>query len=394
MAKKVASASAIGKMAAEGRAWLAPIEVSSSSRRKVNLVDLFAGIGGFHYGVAAAAAERGRRVDPILVSENNSECKATYFDNHRVKPQGNVRRIDPESEKVADILTAGFPCQPFSNSGLKKGLSDPRGQFYNTIEKIITGYSAKSFILENVPGIRMNGGGNHRSDLSWVPGAKIGSTMKKLESRLRRLAERSDYEIRWIELDSSDFGSPQVRKRVYIVGLHRDFDHGRVNLGFSGSEQFAFVDVAEGIVVPGTELSDSQLRNLKSFMSEPPSYKDGMRRVGQAYLCKGGNVGQGYHAHGKVPTLTKVWARFLPVYIPSDGEKVPRLGEPVFEPDRKYGSGTIRRASIREVMRLQGFPDDFVPNPSASEAYQQAGNAVNALVVKALAGRLLDKIYK
>jgi len=388
MTKRVASTSAIGK------AWLARIEVPSSSRRKVNLVDLFAGIGGFHYGVAAAAAERGRRVDPILVSENNRECKATYLENHGVEPEGNIRNVDPVSEKAADILTAGFPCQPFSNSGLKKGLSDPRGQFYNTIEKIIEGYSAKSFILENVPGIRMNGGGNHRSDLSWVPGAKIGSTMKKLESRLKKLAERGDYEIRWIELDSSDFGSPQVRKRVYIVGLQREFAHGRVNLDFLGSEQFAFVDVAEGITVPGTELSESQLQNLKSFMSEPPSFKDGMRRVGQAYLCKGGNVGQGYHAHGKVPTLTKVWARFLPVYFPSDGEKVPRPGETLFVPDAKYGAGTIRRASIREVMRLQGFPDDFVPNSAASEAYQQAGNAVNALVVKALAGRLLDKIYK
>ena len=366
--------------------------MTSSRKQAVRLVDLFAGIGGFHYGVAAAAAELGRGVNPLLVSEIDEHCQTTYAANHGATVQGDVKKIDAEAGKTADILTAGFPCQPFSNSGLKKGLSDPRGQFYNSIEALILGYSAKSFILENVPGIRTNGGGNHKSEFSWVPGARIGSTMKKLESKLKRLADKG-YWIRWIELDSSRFGSPQVRKRVYIVGVHKDF--GEISLDFASAKEHAFIDVSEGVELPGTALSKSQAYNLRSFMSasRPPSYKDGMRRVGQAYLCEGGNVGQGYHAHGKVPTLTKVWARFLPIYFPLPDEVLPVMGQPVFKPNSKYGEGHIRRASVKEVMRLQGFPDDFVPNESDSIAYEQAGNAVNALVVKALAGRLLDKIY-
>jgi site-specific DNA-cytosine methylase len=134
--------------------------------------------------------------------------------------------------------------------------------------------------------------------------------------------------------------------------------------------------------------------NIRSFMNNGlmPSYTEGMRRVGQAYLCEGGNVGQAYHAYGMVPTLTKVWARFLPIYFPLDRENLPNIDEPEFTPNRAYGKGQIRRASVREVMRLQGFPDSFIPHQRDSEAYQHAGNAVNSLVVQAIAAQLLPII--
>jgi site-specific DNA-cytosine methylase len=114
-----------------------------------------------------------------------------------------------------------------------------------------------------------------------------------------------------------------------------------------------------------------------------------MRRAGQAYLCAGGNVGQGYHAHGLVPTLTKVWARFLPIYFPDARENLPELGVPEFTPNKYYGSGYIRRVSVREALRLQGFPDEFTPNDSDRIAYEHAGNAVNAKIVKEITKKLL-----
>ena len=127
-------------------------------------------------------------------------------------------------------------------------------------------------------------------------------------------------------------------------------------------------------------------------MSKPPSYKDGMRRIGNAYLCAGGNVGQGYHAHGMVPTLTKVWARFLPIYFPHGRENLPKSGLKEFEPNQYYGKGYLRRASVREVMRLQGFPDSFVPHISNRIAYEHAGNAVNAKIVREIADSIFSKI--
>ena len=113
-------------------------EENFTSRSKIKLVDLFAGIGGFHYGVAAAAAKVNKGVKPLLVSEIEKSCQETYRFNHKCEVQGDINKISLRGiTETADIVTAGFPCQPFSNSGLKLGLSDPRGQFYFKIEEII-----------------------------------------------------------------------------------------------------------------------------------------------------------------------------------------------------------------------------------------------------------------
>ena len=363
-------------------------EENLTSKKKIKIVDLFAGIGGFHYGVAASAAKIGYGVKPLLVSEIEPSCQETYKENHGCEVQGDINKINlKDFLGDADIVTAGFPCQPFSNSGLKLGLSDPRGQFYFKIEEIIKKFHAKSFILENVSGIRKSGGGSYSSTLAIEP-QTIGKTMKFLEENLAKL---KNYSVKWIEIDSGSLGSPQVRKRVYIIGVHKDFTRD-LELDFNNYQSHAFVSIAEKQEIQHLELSENQETNLRSFMSNPPSYHDGMRRVGQAYLCAGGNVGQGYHAYGKVPTLTKVWARFMPIYFPHEKENLPSLKEKEFKPNRYYGRGYFRRASVREVMRLQGFPNSFTPHETDSIAYEHAGNAVNAKIVREIADNLLAQI--
>jgi DNA-cytosine methyltransferase len=356
----------------------------------VKLVDLFAGIGGFHYGVAAAAAQRQLGVRPLLVSEIEESCQEIYQRNHNCEVHGDINKIQlgDFSNLEADIVTAGFPCQPFSNSGRKLGLKDPRGRFYDRIEEIITHFSAKSFILENVPGMTTNGGGDFESVFADKP-QTIGKTMHVLEKKLAQLHE---YHIKWLEVDSSSLGSPQVRKRVYIIGLRKDLAEG-IDINLKSYKPKSFIEIADktdGFRNEKLELSENQERNVKSFMSKPPSYMNGMRRVGKAYLCDGGNVGQAYHSHGMVPTLTKIWSRFLPIYFPHNGENIPNVGEKVFSPNRYYGKGYLRRASVKEVMLLQGFPKNFKPHATDRIAYEHAGNAVNAKVVKEIADYLLD----
>jgi len=369
----------------------APLDTAQSD---VTLVDLFAGIGGFHYGIGAAAAHLGFGVEPLLVSEIEPSCQSVYLRNHpraETVLHGDINRLElPRvGRSRTDFVTAGFPCQPFSNSGKKLGLKDPRGRFYSRIEEIILRFRAKVFILENVPGMTKNGGGAFQSELSLTP-QKIGKTMHTLERAMKE--GLPDYDIQWLEIDSSLLGSPQVRKRVYIVGMHREFG-ALPDLRISSRGLNPFVRVvdksAEGN--PVLKLNPNQEGNVRRAMRHrTPSYKDGMRRVGTAYTCPGGNVGQAYHAHGLVPTLTKVWARFLPIYFPADGEETPEVGVPDFQPTRGlYGKGQLRRASVKEVMALQGFPTSFRPHERDSAAYEHAGNAVNALVVSELASRLL-----
>lgn len=380
------------------------VDIPRTSRPvTLNLVDLFAGIGGFHYGIEASAALYNASVRPILVSEIEESCKEVYVQNHHCPDvmHGDINLIDLKrhAKDPADFLTAGFPCQPFSNSGLKLGLSDPRGQFYETIENFILRFEAKVFILENVPGITRNGTGRVPAIFSAAHGAMIGSTMHTLELAMQRGLSRK-YDIKWLEFDSSLLGSPQVRKRVYIVGVRKDLgevpDLGRL---MDGGVKNSFMSIQERLTESERltlSLNPNQERNIRNAMrARRPSFKDGMRRVGNAYTCEGGNVGQAYHAHGLVPTLTKVWARFLPIYFPGEGEGAPSdLEERVFEPDRLYGSGTLRRASIGEVMRLQGFPIDFQPHPTPRFAYEHAGNAVNALVIREIANLLMPLVCR
>lgn len=365
-------------------------EGNHSSRNKLKIVDLFAGIGGFHYGLAASASKLNLGIKPLLVSEIEPSCQESYSKNHKCEVQGDVNKIDLSGyQDIADVVTAGFPCQPFSNSGLKLGLSDPRGQFYFRIEEIIKRFKAKSFILENVSGIKTNGGGKYASKLAYQP-QFVGKTMNFLEENLEKL---KDYHIKWIEIDSSRLGSPQVRKRVYIIGVHKDFTN-ELEITLKQYKPNPFISIAEDIVIESLELSENQNKNLRSFMINPPSFKDGMRRVGKAYLCKGGNVGQGYHAYGMVPTLTKVWAGFLPIYFPHEKENIPDMYTRSFLPNKYYGKGYLRKASIREAMRLQGFPESFEPNSNTRLAYEHAGNAVNAKIIREIADNLLGYIKK
>lgn len=365
------------------------IKVNSKKVLKSNIIDLFAGIGGFHIGASSSYLKIGRKINPLIVSELENSCQEIYRENFNCEVLGDINNIpinDYKNHEV-DLITAGFPCQPFSNSGRKLGLDDPRGKFYYKIEEFIKHFEPKSFILENVPGIKKNGGGNYNSLLSSSP-QKIGNTMKFLEDNLVKL---SNYSIKWIELNSADFGSPQVRKRVYIIGLHKDYN--KLVLNFPFFKENNFISIVDHIKQPELELNNNQKDNILSFMSKPPSYNNGMRRVGQAYLCKGGNVGQAYHAYGKVPTLTKVWAKFLPIYFPHNSENLPNIGEKQFMPNKFYGKGYARKASIKELAALQGFPKSYIPHKKRTIASEHFGNSVNTKVVEAIADLLTESLY-
>jgi DNA (cytosine-5)-methyltransferase 1 len=214
--------------------------------------------------------------------------------------------------------------------------------------------------------------------------------MVRLERELKAMR---NYDIAWKELVSSEFGSPQVRRRVFILGIHRDFNVSAASLFPAGSgHRNTIRSIVEGVKIPGTELNQNQHRNISKDMNDggAPSFRDGMRRVGRAYHCEGGNVGQCYHVDGLGPTLTVVWSHFLPLYFPAAREKVPTVDDAIYRPGAAYGTGHLRRATVRETLRLQGFPDDFEVSGKQTENYEQAGNAVNVNVIKAL----LDPIVR
>ena len=166
-----------------------------------------------------------------------------------------------------------------------------------------------------------------------------------------------------------------------------------MELEFNSYIQKPFISIAENIDINDLLLNENQLNNLKSFMNEPPSFMNGMRRVGNAYLCKGGNVGQAYHAYGMVPTLTVVWAKFLPIYFPHPKENLPSISNIEFTPNKFYGLGSFRKASVRETAILQGFPLSYKPHSNKNKAYEHSGNAVNAKVVREISDNIFRYIF-
>jgi len=366
----------------------------------LSFVDLFSGIGGFHLGLEHAAHAAGYNIQLKFASDINEAACAVYKANYGDAPEGDVTKIATKEASGADLIFGGFPCQPFSNSGLKRGLDDERGGLFFEIKRLIQGSKTratpghigpKAFLLENVAGLATNGASEAGiSQLHAGQQRKIGGTMVRLERELKAMR---NYDIAWKELVSSEFGSPQVRRRVFILGIHRDLNVSAASLFPAGSgHRNTIRSIVEGVKIPGTELNQNQHRNISKDMNDggAPSFRDGMRRVGRAYHCEGGNVGQCYHVDGLGPTLTVVWSRFLPLYFPAAREKVPTVDDAIYRPGAAYGTGHLRRATVRETLRLQGFPDDFEVSGKQTENYEQAGNAVNVNVIKAL----LDPIVR
>jgi DNA (cytosine-5)-methyltransferase 1 len=175
----------------------------------MKFIDLFAGLGGFHKALT------GLGHDCVFASEIDPRLQELYKENWGISPAGDIREIVEkriDSIPKHDILCAGFPCQPFSKAGKHKGMMDiERGTLFDEIVKIIKYHHPKYFILENVPFIK-----NHNNKSTWE------YIVKKLEAVL---ANGLRYEIAHKEYSPHQFGIPQHRKRIFIVGSLEGLDH-------------------------------------------------------------------------------------------------------------------------------------------------------------------------
>jgi DNA (cytosine-5)-methyltransferase 1 len=164
----------------------------------IRFVDLFAGIGGIRLGFQQALAGLGIGSECVLASEIDVRAQETYELNFGEKPEGDIYQI--KTLPQFDFLLAGFPCQPFSYAGKQKGFGDTRGTLFFEIERILGQHQPNGFLLENVRGLTTHDGGR-----------TFQTILKKLEDL--------GYGVNWLLLNSSDFGVPQNRVRVYIVGV-------------------------------------------------------------------------------------------------------------------------------------------------------------------------------
>lgn len=304
-------------------------------------IDLFAGIGGIRLGFERAF---GKTIEFVFASEIDKYACETYYANFGEKPCGDITKIDEKNIPPFDILLAGFPCQAFSVAGLRKGFEDTRGTLFFEIARILKHHKPKVVFLENVKGFK-----NHDK----------GTTFKVIKETLEELG----YKIFSQVLNAKDFGVPQNRERIYIIGF---LDSGvafefpeKEELGIS-IENCLEEKVEEKYYYKNTVLFE-KLKDEVVCQKTVYQWRRQYVRANKSKVC---------------PTLT--------ANMGTGGHNVPLVIDDI----------GIRKLTPRECLNFQGFPSSFnFPNIVNSQLYKQAGNSVSVPVVEKIA-RVVKSLIK
>ncbi|CIO73098.1 type II DNA modification methyltransferase [Streptococcus pneumoniae] len=295
----------------------------------MKFLDLFAGIGGFRLGMESAGHEC------IGFCEIDKFARASYKAIHDTKGEIELHDITTVSDDTirgigsVDIICGGFPCQAFSIAGNRRGFEDTRGTLFFEIARFASILRPKYLFLENVKGLL-----NHEN----------GVTFETIISTLDELG----YNVEWQVLNSKNFGVPQNRERVFIIG-HLRRERTRRIFPLSGKNQ--------------------------------STSNQSVMKIGNINPSGNGMNGEVYQADGLAPTLTT---------NKGEGQKI--AINSYHENNHLSDGFRIRKLTPKECWRLQGFPDWTFDKAqevnSNSQLYKQAGNSVTVNVIAAIAKEL------
>lgn len=308
---------------------------------KYKFIDLFAGIGGFRLAFERAGFEC------VWSSEWDKFAQQTYASNFNEMPAGDVTKIEVRDIPEHDVLIAGFPCQPFSISGVSKrrslnrpdGFDDPtQGTLFFEIMRIVIEKKPLALVLENVKHLE-----NHDR----------GRTFAVIMNSLHEAGYQTQFRV----LNASEF-VPQHRRRVFIVGFRKSVPFEFPNFSDEGP---SLRNILEDKVDSKYTLSNKLWRYLQE-------YKAKHRAAGNGF---------GYGLVGPDDTTRTLSARYY-----KDGSEILLAQE----------GRNPRRLTPRECARLMGFPESFRIPVSDTQAYKQFGNAVVVPVAEAVAQRVLKAL--
>ncbi len=338
-----------------------------TTQKKIRFFDMFAGIGGFRAGL-----ERAGGFTCVGHCEIDKHADRAYRAIHNIKPNeifyDNATTINPKTMPDFDLLTGGFPCQSFSIAGRRRGFDDARGTLFFEIAKVARTKRPAYLLLENVPGLLSH---------------DQGRTFAAILATLCDLG----YSVEWQVLNSKDFGVPQSRRRVYIVGCLGGRCAGKI-LPFRGTNPEALkllVNGRQGLRIYGTDgvsptiLTKSDRTGLYA-VSKP-------RKV--MMIKEATKIGRKAASPGDSVDLS----------FADRNTRRGRVGRKIahtLNTSSLQGVVTdnlrIRRLTPRECFRLQGFSEPQIDKllivDSDTQAYKQAGNAVTVNIVHAIGLRL------
>ncbi len=321
-------------------------------------IDLFAGVGGFRLAMQNLGGKC------VFTSEWDKEAQRTYKANFGEVPFGDITSEDTKKyiPDNFDVLCAGFPCQAFSIAGRRGGFEDTRGTLFFDVAEIIKRKKPKAIFLENVKGLRSHNGG------------------KTLETILNVLRNDLNYFVPEPQIiNAKNFGVPQQRERIYIVGFRKDQSVTEFEYPIPIKKKVKFADVKEK-KVPATKyfLSTQYLKTLHNHKARHESKGNGfgfeiIEDTGVANAIVVGGMGR---------ERNLVYDHRITDFTPTTHIKgtVNREG--------------IRKMTPREWARLQGFPDKYVIPVADASAYKQFGNSVAVPAIQATANKILEQILK
>jgi len=303
-------------------------------------IDLFAGIGGMRQ----AASSNGGVC--VFSSEIDRDAASVYEDNFGERPHGDITLVNEADVPDHDVLFAGFPCQPFSICGFKRGFEDTRGTLFFHILRIAREKRPGCLVLENVKHFANHDGGN---------------TLRVVVASLEELG----YSVAVRVINAVDFGLPQNRERTIIVAsLNGVFDFAgmskspRKNVSslLESGVPFEFLDPSDYTLLPEDVVRHQAQSGLRFVGYRNRNLRKVGVREGTEHLSRvHKQPNRVYCATGTHPTLAA-------------GESSGRYWILV--------DGSVRKLTLRECYRLQGFPDTFLASGSATSAYRQIGNSV------------------
>lgn len=326
------------------------------TNHKFKFIDLFAGIGGIRL------AFQNLKGKCIFSSEWDKYSKMTYEANFGEVPFGDITK--PEVKGYIpddfDVLCAGFPCQSFSIAGRRGGFEDTRGTLFFDVAEIIKQKQPKAFFLENVKGLRSHDKG------------------KTLSTILNTLRNDLGYYVPEPEIiNAKEFGVPQNRERIFIVGFRKDLGIDSFEYPKASNREMILSDILETDEVSVKYyLSTTYLETLRKHKARHASKGNGFgyeilsdKGIANAVVCGGMGRERNLIIDNKL-------TNFIPV-TKITGE-VNREG--------------VRKMTPREWARLQGFPDKFKIIVSDAQAYKQFGNSVAIPAIQATAQKIIDKL--
>ena len=322
----------------------------------MKFIDLFAGIGGFRLAFEKLGGKC------VFSSEIDKYAQITYKENFKEIPFGDITGINEKDIPDHDVLLAGFPCQAFSIAGKRAGFEDTRGTLFFDVARIIKEKKPKAFFLENVKGLI-----NHNR----------GQTLRIILNVLRN---DLNYTVPEPEImNAKDFGVPQNRERIFIVGFRNDIN----------SSKFTYPDSIKKKVVLKNILEEKEV-SVKYYLSDV--YLNSLRQHKERHLSKGNGFGYEIIPENGIANAIVVGGMGRERNLVIDR----RLTNftPVTKIKGNVNKEFIRRMTPREWARLQGFPDNFKIPVSDAQAYKQFGNSVAVPAIYATGKNILSVLKK